>query len=293
MEYQQRGFTVSNQAGRLYVVATPIGNQGDLSDRAREVLGRVDTVAAEDTRHTGRLLARWGIRPRLISLHEHNEDGRLAGLLAQLSKGESVALACDAGTPLISDPGYRLVRGLRSQGIGVEAVPGPSSITAALSVAGLPTDRFVYEGFLPAKPAARWQRLAALAHERRTLVLLESSHRIRASIEAMASAFGASREAAVCRELTKAHETVRLDSLQALSVWLADDTNRRRGEFVMVVAGAEEPSADPVDGETERVLSILADELPTKQAAQLASRITGASRNALYARALASRDDGE
>ena len=283
---------MSNQAGRLYVVATPIGNRGDLSDRARAILGGVSTVAAEDTRHTGRLLARWGIRPRLVSLHEHNEHERLSGLSARLADGESVALVCDAGTPLISDPGYRLVRQLRAEGITVEAVPGPSSITAALSVAGLPTDRFVYEGFLPAKPAARRQRLSALADERRTVVLLESSHRIRASIEAMASVFGPSREAAICRELTKAHETVRLDRLEALSRWLADDPNQRRGEFVVVVAGAEEPSDSAIDDETDRVLDVLAAELPTKQAALLASRITGVSRNALYDRALARRDEG-
>lgn len=268
------------------MVATPIGNRSDISARAREVLAHVDCVAAEDTRHTGQLLAQWGLRPALISLHEHNESARLKGLVGRLQQGQSVALVSDAGTPLISDPGYRLVRALRDRDMAIEVVPGPSSITAALSVAGLPTDRFVYEGFLPQKAAARRQRLQTLARETRTLVLLESSHRIRESVQDMGAAFGADREASLCRELTKAHETVRLDTLAGLSDWLASDVNQRRGEFVVVIAGAPEESPTALDAEAERVLGLLAAELPTKQAARLAAGITGRSRNALYARAI-------
>lgn len=283
---------MSNEPGRLYVVATPIGNRADLSERAREVLAGVDCVAAEDTRHTGRLLAHWGLRPTLVSFHEHNELARIEGVRARLRAGQSVAVVSDAGTPLISDPGYRLVRELRFDGIAIEVVPGPCSITAALSVAGLPTDRFVYEGFLPQRASARRQRLQALAGETRTLVVLESSHRIRQSIDDMVAVFGSEREATICRELTKVHETVRLDSLAGLSDWLAGDANQRRGEFVVVIRGAPEATTAELDKESERILDLLAAELPTKQAARLAAGITGCPRNTLYAYAIA-RDSGD
>lgn len=285
---------MSNASGRLYVVATPIGNQGDIGERAQRIMTDVSWIAAEDTRHTGRFLDRLGISAQLISLHEHNEQARIELISERLGSGSSVALVCDAGTPLISDPGYRLVRELRSRGLSVEAVPGPCSITAALSVAGLPTDRFVYEGFLPSKQSARRQRLEVLSEETRTLVLLESSHRIQASVRDMAAAFGEEREAAICRELTKSHETVRLASFGELQDWLAEDPNQRRGEFVVVAAGAQPaPSSQGIDPEAERVLGVLAAELPTKQAASLAARITGASRNALYARAVAQADPSD
>lgn len=282
---------MSNASGRLYVVATPIGNQADIGERAQRIMTDVSWVAAEDTRHTGRFLDRLGISAQLVSLHEHNENARLELIVERLRSGSSVALVCDAGTPLISDPGYRLVREIRSQGLPVEVVPGPCSITAALSVAGLPTDRFVYEGFLPSKQSARRQRLDVLCEETRTLVLLESSHRIQPSMADMAAAFGPDREAAVCRELTKSHETVRLARLEELQEWLATDPNQRRGEFVVVVAGAQPAAASQgIDPEVERVLGVLAAELPTKQAASLAARITGVSRNALYSLALRQND---
>ncbi len=199
---------MSIEPGVLYVVATPIGNLGDISERALSTLREADVVAAEDTRHSKSLLAHFGIQRRLLSLHEHNEEARLSSLLAELAAGASVALISDAGTPLISDPGYRLVREARRAGVRVLAVPGPSSLTAALSVAGLPTDRFCFEGFLPAKGEARRRRLQALATESRTLVFLESSHRIESMVADLAGVLGADRELAVCRELTKQYETV-------------------------------------------------------------------------------------
>jgi len=284
---------VSNTPGRLYVVATPIGNRADMTERARSVLAEVDVVAAEDTRHTGRLLADWGVRPRMLSLHEHNERGRIKRLHERIQGGESVALVSDAGTPLISDPGYVLVRELRRQGVDVRVVPGPCSVTAALSVAGLPTDRFVFEGFLPAKAQARQHRLRTLAHEERSMVVFEAGHRIRASLADMMAAFGDDREAAVCRELTKAYETVRLAPLAELVDWVTNDPDQRRGEFVVVIAGREARAAENNDADSDRVLAVLAAELPTKQAANLAARITGRPRNELYSRALAQQDEDD
>ena len=284
---------MSNTPGRLYVVATPIGNRADMTERARSVLAEVDVVAAEDTRHTGRLLAEWGVRPRMLSLHEHNEHGRIKRLHARIQGGESVALVSDAGTPLISDPGYGLVRELRRQGVDVRVVPGPCSVTAALSVAGLPTDRFVFEGFLPAKSQARQTRLRTLVHEERSMVVFEAGHRIRASLADMMAAFGDDREAAVCRELTKAYETVRLAPLAELVDWVTNDPDQRRGEFVVVIAGREARAAENNDADSDRVLAVLAAELPTKQAANLAARITGRPRNELYSRALAQRAEDD
>lgn len=275
-------------SGVLYVVSTPIGNLGDITQRAETVLREVDAVAAEDTRRTGALLSHLGIRTRLISLHEHNESARVATLSAQLREGARLALVSDAGTPLISDPGFRLVRALRTEGIAVVPIPGPCSVIAALSVAGLPTDRFTFEGFLPSRASARRARLAALATETRTLVFLESSHRIARALEDMAAALGDDREAVVARELTKRHETITLAPLARLAAGVAGDSNARRGEFVVVVSGApaaaEKVRAMPAP---ETVLDVLLEELPVRQAAALAARITGAPRNRLYRLALA------
>lgn len=274
---------MSIEAGVLYVVATPLGNLGDISARAVEVLAGVDVIAAEDTRVSARLLTHLGVgAKRLLSLHEHNEDARVPGLILRLREGASVAVVSDAGTPLISDPGFRLVSAARAAGVVVRPVPGPSALIAALSIAGLPTDRFVFEGFLPPRAAARRTRLQALTDERRTLVFYESSHRVEASLAAMAEAFGDERRGVLARELTKRFEQTADGSLAELVAWLAADADRRRGEFVIVVAGAAgEPPAVGMAA-VERVLAELVEALPTRQAADIAARITGAPRQALY-----------
>lgn len=281
---------VSNQFGCLYVVATPIGNLGDMSPRAIEVLQSVSVIAAEDTRHTGRLLAQFDCRTPQVSLHEHNETARAAGLLDRLRGGEAVALVSDAGTPLISDPGYRLVLAARQAGVTVLAVPGPSSVTAALSVAGLPTDRFYFEGFLPARSSARKRRLEALCDIGCTVVFFESGRRLAETLRDMAAAFGDNREAAISRELTKQFEVTRRDQLAELRVWQAADPNQSRGEFVVMVA----PAAGSVDTEAiesinidvDRLLALLRQEgLSAKGAARIAAKLSGRSANQFYDRA--------
>lgn len=272
--------------GTLYVVATPIGNRADITRRAQEVLAAVDRILAEDTRHSGALLAALGIATPLLSLHEHNEAAQTEAVVGRLLAGEDLALISDAGTPLISDPGFRLVRAARQAGIPVVPVPGASALIAALSAAGLPTDRFVFEGFLPAKAPARRARLQALAAETRTLVFYESSHRIRDCIDDLAAIFGPERHAVIARELTKAFEQIQGGPLTELRTWLVADPNRTRGEFVVLVQGAEPPPDADVPPEAQRVLAILLRELPVKQAAALAAEISGARRNALYQWAL-------
>lgn len=270
----------------LYVVATPIGNLGDLSPRARQVLASVDVIAAEDTRHSGRLLGHFGIATPRLSLHEHNERERSGELVARLRDGASVALISDAGTPLVSDPGLPLVRAAREAGIAVFAVPGPCAAIAALSVSGIPTDRFAFEGFLPARAGARRNRLAELATEPRTLLFYEAPHRIAATLADMIAAFGPGRIGCIARELTKVHESVHAGLLAALKATAETET---RGEWVIVVAGSPAPPA-PGNGEIERVLAVLAAELPLKQAAKLAARITGTSKNEVYALAVARKE---
>ncbi|HET7175327.1 MAG TPA: 16S rRNA (cytidine(1402)-2'-O)-methyltransferase [Gammaproteobacteria bacterium] len=277
---------MAERPGVLYVVATPIGNLDDISPRALKVLADADLVAAEDTRHSGALLAHFGIRTRLVSLHEHNEAERAAWLLERLQGGADVALVSDAGTPLISDPGFDLVRAARRAGIVVSPIPGASALVAALSVSGLPTDRFVFEGFLPSKSAARRERLAALVSETRTLVFYESVHRLAESLEDMAAVFGASRPAVLARELTKLHEGVREAPLADLARWAVEDPVAGKGEVVVMVAGAAAPDGAALDAEAERVLKVLLAELPVKQAVALAAGITGQKKNALYERAL-------
>ena len=268
-------------AATLHVVATPIGNLGDLSPRAQQVLRGVDAVCAEDTRHTRQLLAHFGIERPLVALHEHNEDDLAQRIVARLHGGESLALVSDAGTPLVSDPGYRLVRAAREAGIRVSPVPGPSALVAALSVAGLPSDRFTFEGFLPAKASARRERLAALAGEPRTLVFYESSHRIEESLADLRAAFGDDRPAVLARELTKLFETVLDGTLADLHARVAADADQRKGEFVLVVQGVGE-DADAKLAEGRRVHAVLARQLPPSTAAKLAAEITGAPRKALY-----------
>ena len=273
------------ESGALYVVATPIGNLEDIGARALRVLREVDCIAAEDTRHTGQLLRHFGIETPLLSLHEHNERARLEQVIARLREGQSIALVSDAGTPLISDPGFPLVRELRRQGMAVIPVPGPSSLLAALSVAGLPTDRFAFEGFLPAKSAARRERIRALAREERTLVFFEASHRIAETLADMAALFGAQRPAVVARELTKRFEEVRGATLSDLLNGLETDANRQKGEFVLLVQGA--PAASEADTpDNRRLLAALLAELSTSRAVVVAAQLTGLPKKPLYALAL-------
>ena len=267
--------------GVLYIVATPIGNLDDISRRALQVLEAVPLIAAEDTRHSRKLLAHYGIEARLFALHEHNERFAAEKLLKTLLGGDDVALVSDAGTPLISDPGFYLVRAVRQAGIRVIPLPGPSACIAALSVAGLPTDRFVFEGFLPARSAARKQRLSELATEKRTLVFYESSHRICESLKDMAENMGSERQATVARELTKTFETIRGGSLAELVSWVQADSNQQKGEFVVILQGAPARNSD-IDETVEQVLTVLLAELPLKQAASLAAKITGLPKNRLY-----------
>ena len=273
------------ESGALYVVATPIGNLEDTSARALRVLREVDAIAAEDTRHTGQLLAHFAIATPLFSLHEHNERARLESVVARLRAGQALALVSDAGTPLISDPGFPLVRELRRQGLPVIPVPGPSSVLAALSVAGLPTDRFVFEGFLPAKGHARRERLRELAGEPRTLVFLEASHRIAETLADLAAELGAARPAVIARELTKRFEEIQGAPLAELAAWLVAESQRQKGEFVLVVQGAV--AVDETDTpETRRLLTALLAELPMGRAVALAAQVTGLKRKALYELAL-------
>lgn len=273
--------TMQPTAGTLHVVATPIGNLADLSPRALETLRGVDAICAEDTRHTRQLLAHFGVERPLLALHEHNESELAERLVGRLVAGESLALVSDAGTPLVSDPGYRLVRAAREAGIRVSPVPGPSALIAALSAAGLPSDRFAFEGFLPAKAGARRERLAALSGEARTLVFYESSHRIADTLVDCVAAFGSDRPAALARELTKLFETVLDGDLATLQARVDADPNQRKGEFVLLVQGAGE-DADARIAEGRRVYALLAAELKPSLAAKLAADITGAPRKALY-----------
>ena len=273
--------------GRLAVISTPIGNLGDLSPRARDELAAADMVAAEDTRRTGQLLTTLGLSRPLVSLHEHNERERIDELLEKLRGGARIALVSDAGTPLLSDPGFELVRRVSLEGISVVAVPGPSAITAALSIAGLPTERFSFEGFLPARLGERRARVAELAGESRTLVFFEAPHRIAESLEDMAAGFGTTRRAAVARELTKVFETVYRGTLADLALQARSDANFTRGEITVVVEGAPRVAAEEAPRvQLDATLTVLLSELAPSKAAALAARLTGAKRNDAYARAL-------
>jgi 16S rRNA (cytidine1402-2'-O)-methyltransferase len=282
---------VNEEAGRLYVVATPIGNLGDLSTRARDTLQSCGLIAAEDTRHTGILLKHFGITTQQLALHDHNEAARSQEIVQRLREGVSVALVSDAGTPAISDPGFDVVRAAIAAGMQVVAVPGPCAAIAALSIGGLPTDRFCFEGFLPPRATARRQRLQELAGELRTLVFYESPHRIAESLEDCATAFGPKRAATVVREATKLHESVYRGTLRELLARAMDDADFRRGEIVLLVAGAPPVALDGGGddghgGRLDAVLGVLLKELPLKQAARLAALICAARDNEAYKRAL-------
>jgi len=269
--------------GTLYIVATPLGNLNDMSKRAVDVLQSVDLIAAEDTRHSLPLLQFFSIHTQTLSFHDHNEKTRTVQLLNYLKEGKSVALISDAGTPLISDPGYRLVEAVRSFGITVVPIPGPCAAITALSASGLPTDRFVFEGFLPKKGKSRQDRLAFLSEETRTLIFYEAPHRLAVFLEELSLVFGELRQAVIARELTKRYETILSGSLQTLLDRVHKDPNQTRGEMVVLVEGAEENRKKP---EESAILQLLIDALPLKQAVDLAAKITGGQKNALYKLAL-------
>ena len=276
-------------SGTLFIVATPIGNLEDLTPRARKTFAEVDLIAAEDTRHTGRLLFSIGLKARLLALHDHNEEQAVSDILAALESGQSVALVSDAGTPLVSDPGYRLVRAAHERGIMVSPIPGPSALTAALSVAGLPTDRFCFEGFLPARRGPRQAALERLRNESRTLIFYESVHRIAEALRDMCHAFGDDRKAFIGRELTKLHEQCVQGSLRTLCGKIDDETIVRKGEFVIIVGGADEPVETSLD--VDRLLAELSALLPARDAARASAAITGLKRNALYQRILELKEE--
>ena len=275
--------------GTLFVVATPIGNLDDLSPRAREVLASVDLVAAEDTRVTGRLLSHFGIDCRQTALHDHNEKDKSAALIRRLESGESIALVSDAGTPLISDPGFTVVRSAHAAGITVSPVPGASALVAALSASGLPTDRFVFEGFLPAKKGARADRLQALNDESRPMIFYESVHRMADCIAAMRQTFGPDRSAFIGRDLTKLHEQCVAATLAELAAMIDSGEIPGKGEFVIIVAGREGRSVSAID--IDRLLTELLETMPGKQAADITARVTGGNRNAVYQRMLTLKDE--
>ncbi len=280
---------MNDRPGILYVVATPIGNLGDLTPRAREILAQVALVAAEDTRRTGQLLKQFGIHTPLISLHEHNEAQRSGRLLERLAAGESIALVSDAGTPLISDPGFAIVSAARTSGIGVISIPGACAAIAALSISGLPTDRFTFEGFLPAKSSARRSQLARLRHESRTMVFYESPHRLNEVLSDMRDAFGGERRAVICRELTKHFETSYDGTLAELTQRSASDADMARGEIVIVVAGNIDEWTNRTALDSEQILDALLEELTPSQAAKIAAKLTGAKRSEMYERAMAKK----
>ena len=278
--------------GTLYVVATPIGNLDDISARALRILREVALIAAEDTRHSARLMQHFGINTPLAACHEHNEREQGSHFIARLLAGGDVALISDAGTPLISDPGYHLVRNARAAGIKVVPVPGASALIAALSAAGLASDRFIFEGFLPAKTAGRCARLEAVREESRTLIFYEAPHRILECLEDMRAVFGDERPVVLARELTKTFETLKGLPLAELVAWVAADSNQQRGECVVLVAGWQAPEGDDaLSAEALRVLDLLLGEMPLKRAAALAAEITGVRKNLLYQAALARQKD--
>jgi 16S rRNA (cytidine1402-2'-O)-methyltransferase len=277
--------------GVLYVVATPIGNLDDISARAIEVLGKVDLIAAEDTRHSRTLLSHFAIDVRMLSLHEHNEHQALEKVVGRLQQGESVALISDAGTPLISDPGFALVRECHRQGIAVSPIPGPSAAIAALSVSGLASDSFLFLGFPSRNKAARRAEFEELSGEHRTMLFYESSHRVKACLRDMVDIFGAERSGVVARELTKLHETILHDTLGSLYEALELDPMQSKGEFVLIVTGHKERQGDELAPDTVKTLKLLMQELSLKQAVTLTAKLTGEKKNRLYQYGLVLQDD--
>jgi 16S rRNA (cytidine1402-2'-O)-methyltransferase len=272
--------------GILYVIATPIGNLKDITLRALDILREVDLIAAEDTRHSKRLLQEYNIEKNMISLHEHNEREQIAHLLQLLQSGRKIALISDAGTPLISDPGFPLIRAVREAGLKIMPVPGACAAIAALSVAGLPADHFIFEGFLPAKTMARCHRLQTLQYEHRTIIFYESVHRIVECLQDMLTTFGATRRIVLARELTKTYETFIDGNIEQVLHQVMHDSHQQKGEFVLVVEGYHVPADDALTPEAKRIIKLLLDDLPVKQAVQLAAKITECRKNFLYDYAL-------
>lgn len=275
-----------NDPGILYIVATPIGNLKDISQRAIEVLQAVNCIAAEDTRHSKHLLQHLGISTPLISLHEHNEHLRANQLIERLRQGESIALISDAGTPLISDPGYVLVKDVKDANLSVVPIPGPCALIAALCASGLPTDRFVFEGFLPSKPKLRKQHLESLQSETRTLIFYEAPHRILESIKTLHDVFGADRQMVLARELTKKFETIQSGKISDIMNWVSHDENQQRGEMIILVEGAKAVPVSDNQVSYDKILTILLENLPLKQASEITAKITGERKNDVYTRAL-------
>ena len=274
----------------LYIVPTPIGNLGDITQRALDVLSHVDLIAAEDTRHTGLLLQHFAINARLFALHDHNEQQKADQLISKLQQGLSIALVSDAGTPLINDPGYHLVNQCRKNGIKVVPLPGACAAITALSAAGLPSDRFCYEGFLPAKTKSRQDCLRDLAQEPRTLIFYESTHRLLDSLADMVTVWGEARYVVLARELTKTWETIQGMPVGELLNWVREDENRRKGEMVLIVEGYQKPQEDHFAPEVLRTLAILQKELPLKKAAAVTAEIYGVKKNALYKHGIAQNE---
>ncbi len=274
--------TPASNPGTLYVVATPIGNLGDMVPRAVETLQTVALIAAEDTRHSSRLLSHFDIKTPCVAYHDHSDEQRTEQLIARMHAGDSIALISDAGTPLVSDPGYRLVRSARQAGIQVVPIPGACAMIAALSAAGLPSDRFAFEGFLPAKQVARCTQLQSLAADSRTLIFYEAPHRILETLQDMAQVFGSEREVVIARELTKTFETIKGDKVADLAAWVAADTNQQRGEIVLLVHGAPKPENEAMTPAQMHTMKVLLEELPVKQAASIGAKLTGLKKNFLY-----------
>ncbi|WP_448551170.1 16S rRNA (cytidine(1402)-2'-O)-methyltransferase [Thalassotalea montiporae] len=267
--------------GTLYVVATPIGNLGDMTQRAIDVLSQVDLIACEDTRHTQKLLTAFSIKAKTFSLHDHNERQRQEQIANWLEEGKSIALVSDAGTPLISDPGFHIVRGLKQQSLPVVPVPGACAAVTALSVAGLPTDRFAFEGFLPSKSGARQKVLSELKNETRTMIFYDAPRRALDTLQDIVEVMGAERQVVIARELTKTFETIKADSAGNFVDWLSQDPNQLKGEMVLMIEGYQ-PEPDSISAEVEKTLKLLIKELPPKKACSIAAEIYGLKKNKLY-----------
>ena len=270
----------------VYVIATPIGNLDDISMRAINTMKQVDLIVAEDTRHSKKLLNHFNIRTNMISMHEYNETQRAEQLINELKQGLSIAIISDAGTPLISDPGYKFVQKAIEAGFTVIPIPGPCAAIAALSASGLPSNSFVFEGFLSAKSNQRKTQLQTLLDEQRTMIFYEAPHRILPLISTLIETFGPDRKAVIARELTKIYEDIRSDTLDNLLKWFQTHEDQIRGEFVVLVKGQELKKSSAEEKETMRVLKILTNELPIKQASALTAKITGEKKNRLYQMAL-------